>query len=215
MSFTDASEPQPPKGLRERNKEDKLQRIRKAARDLFEEKGYEGTTIRDVAKRADVGQGTVTFYASEKRELVFLVVNEDHVSLQHRAFKPVDPDGSLLEQLHEVFAEALRFVVDQGAMGRFMLRELTFDSADEVPPQEALFNRSRLRFMAAIEQLIERAKTRGEVRGAVDTTLAARVIFAVYRSEARIHVSRSTPDLDSGLLALSRSLSVVFQGLSA
>ena len=54
-------------GLRERNKAEKLQRIRKAARALFIKRGYDDTTMRDIAKRAEVGFGTLFTYASDKR----------------------------------------------------------------------------------------------------------------------------------------------------
>jgi hypothetical protein len=47
-----------PIGLRERNKSEKLQRIRNAARALFMKGGYDDTTMRDIARRAEVGFGT-------------------------------------------------------------------------------------------------------------------------------------------------------------
>ena len=37
-------------GLRERNKAEKLQKIRAAARELFVEKGYESTTVREAVR---------------------------------------------------------------------------------------------------------------------------------------------------------------------
>ncbi|MDE1968507.1 MAG: helix-turn-helix transcriptional regulator, partial [Alphaproteobacteria bacterium] len=44
-------------GLRERSKARKLGNIRRAARELFVEKGYDATTTRAIAKRAGVGLG--------------------------------------------------------------------------------------------------------------------------------------------------------------
>jgi len=64
-------------GLRERNKADKLKRIREAATELFLEKGYDNTTTRAIAHRAGVGMGTVFVYAPTKRDLLFLIVNDD------------------------------------------------------------------------------------------------------------------------------------------
>ena len=49
-------------GKRERNKQDKLLRIKAAARDLFISRGYDETTTREIALRAGVGMGTVFTY---------------------------------------------------------------------------------------------------------------------------------------------------------
>jgi AcrR family transcriptional regulator len=62
-------------GLRERNKLDKLRRIKDTAARLFVSKGYDETTMPEVAARAGVGLGTVFVYATTKRDLLFLTVN--------------------------------------------------------------------------------------------------------------------------------------------
>ena len=64
-------------GLRERNKLDKVRRIKDAASDLFVQKGFDDTTTRAIASRAGVGLGTVFVYAPTKRDLFFMIVNED------------------------------------------------------------------------------------------------------------------------------------------
>ena len=46
-------------GQRERNKRDKLRRIKAAAWELFLDKGYDATTTREIAVKAGVGLGTV------------------------------------------------------------------------------------------------------------------------------------------------------------
>ena len=57
-------------GQREKNKIEKLQRIREAARELFVKKGFDETTTREIAVRAGVGIGTVFTYAENKRDLL-------------------------------------------------------------------------------------------------------------------------------------------------
>ena len=64
-------------GLRERNKLDKLHRIKEAATELFMQKGFDDTTTRAIALRAGVGLGTVFVYAPTKRDLLFLIINEE------------------------------------------------------------------------------------------------------------------------------------------
>ena len=53
-------------GLRESNKQEKLERITRAARILFTQKGFDGTTTREIAHRARVGAGTLFLYAKDR-----------------------------------------------------------------------------------------------------------------------------------------------------
>ncbi len=63
--------------LRERNKAEKAQLIKEAARQLFSQNGYEATTMRDVAALADVGFGTISAYATDKAGLLAMLFVED------------------------------------------------------------------------------------------------------------------------------------------
>ena len=71
---------------RERNKLDKLRRIKAAARELFLEQGYDNATTREIARRAEVGLGTLFSYASDKRDLLFLIYNDMQEALTRTAF---------------------------------------------------------------------------------------------------------------------------------
>jgi len=62
-------------GRRERNKQEKLERITAAARELFAEHGVDDVTTQQIADRADVGSGTLFLYAKTKAELLLLVQN--------------------------------------------------------------------------------------------------------------------------------------------
>jgi AcrR family transcriptional regulator len=66
-----------PRRLRERNKQEKLARIERAARLLFTQKGFERTTTREIAQRARVGAGTLFLYAKDKRELLLRMFRAD------------------------------------------------------------------------------------------------------------------------------------------
>ena len=64
-------------GLRERGKRERLRRIKEAAVEAFRSEGYEGASTREIARIADVSIGTLFVYAKDKRDLLFLVLNED------------------------------------------------------------------------------------------------------------------------------------------
>lgn len=75
MSETIGPVPAAP-GRRERNKEQKQQRIFDAAAELFAAHGYAAVTTQQIAERADVATGTLFRYATSKAELLLMVHNE-------------------------------------------------------------------------------------------------------------------------------------------
>ena len=80
---------------RERNKADKLRRIKEAAYDLFAEKGYDQTTTREIASRAGVALGTIFTYASDKRDLLFLIFNDRQDELRRVSFAAIPENAAI------------------------------------------------------------------------------------------------------------------------
>ena len=96
-------------GLRERNKLDKLRRIKDAASELFVRKGYDDTTTREIAVRAGVGLGTIFVYAATKRDLLFLLVNDDLQRVVEQAAATVRPERPMLDNLLRAFQAHYRY----------------------------------------------------------------------------------------------------------
>ncbi len=67
------------KERKEREKEALRQRILDAANHLFQELGYEGTTMRKIARRIEYNPATIYSYFKNKEEIFY--------ALQHRAFQ--------------------------------------------------------------------------------------------------------------------------------
>lgn len=67
MSALEAS---PPLGRRERHKQQAKQRLYDCALELFAERGYEATTIDEIAEKADVARGTFFNHFQRKEDLV-------------------------------------------------------------------------------------------------------------------------------------------------
>lgn len=195
-------------GLRERNKADKLQRIRHAARALFTESGYDRTTIREIARRADVGFGTLFTYASDKRDLLFLIFNDELAQVVDDAFRDALKSAPLLDQLIAFFRPFYRFFAQQPALSRFVLRELTFYVEGQ---QARQFQQARERLLRDLTALVTNARSAGRIASQEDPQLLARAIFSTYAAELRLWLA-DRPNLKSGLAQLRRMLRLQLEG---
>ncbi len=74
-------DPQPAQGLRERKKARTRETIVAVAMELFDRKGFDGTTIPEIAAAADVSPRTVSTYFPLKEEIVFEQWSDQSLSL--------------------------------------------------------------------------------------------------------------------------------------
>ena len=199
-----------PLGLREQNKLDKRQRIRAASRELFAKLGYEEATLRQIAKRAHVGLGTLFNYADDKRDLVFLIFNEELEAIAERALKSVRTEDRFIDQLTSFFRVYYREFGREPTLSRILLQELTFYSRGK---QAAQFQDHRVRLIARIEKLVAAAQDRQRIRANVDPALVARHIFFVYSAAIRQWVGGDAPNPERGVEELRELLHLQFEGL--
>jgi len=189
-------------GRRERKKLETRERIRAAAAELFTRHGYGAATMRQIAQRAHVGLGTLFNYAADKRDLVFLIFNEELNAMTDVALAAPRAGRPLLEQLVAVFRVHYRWLGAKPALARILLQELTFYSSGK---QAATFQGIRRRLIDGIEQLVRRARRFHEK----DAELVARHIFFVYSASLRWWIAAPRPDPAKGVADLRRLLKLV------
>lgn len=198
-------------GRREANKRDKLLRIRRAARKVFLEKGYEDATLREIADSANVAFGTLFLYAKNKQDLLLLLFDEELPGATSRAFEQANlVDGPLVDQLITFFAELYTFFAQTPELSRDMMREFAYEDGIVAPRlwEEVLVIEERL------ARLVARAQEDGSVTSHIAPGLAAHVLFSLHRVELRFCLSNPEPDIPGSLSNLRRQFELVFSGLS-
>jgi AcrR family transcriptional regulator len=196
-------------GLRTRNKLEKLRRIKEAAQALFVAKGFDDTTMREIALRAGVGLGTIFLYARNKRDLLFLTINEPLEAVTRAAEDAVDPQASLLDNLLAVFRLHYRFFGRQPALSRFALREMNFyDAGSQAPP----FHKTRERLLRLLGRTIAIAIANGEIAPSEPPLFAGWIVFCVFQVELRRWLAGDALHARAGLRELERALRLVIAG---
>jgi AcrR family transcriptional regulator len=205
-------EPSEPGGLRERKKRDKLRRIREAAFVLFSQKGFDDTTVREIADAAGVGLGTLFDYARDKRDVLFLLFAEKMSAANDRLLGDIDYSRPLLDQLVMVFEPYYALLAETPTLSRDFLREATFDRIDG-----SLYHTGavpdRLRFMNRIADVVRRAQRRGEISKAADPELVAATVYATYAGAVREWLRGSQPASAEGVATLRKMVSIVVTGI--
>lgn len=198
-----------PVGLREKNKAEKLRRIRKAARALFEKHGYDDTTMRDIAKRANIGFGTLFTYASDKRDLLFLIFNDDLETTVDTALAQASSKPIFLEQLVAYFSAFYAYFSPQPELSRVVLREMTFYLKGRQAEQ---FQTSCGRMIQHLAKLVEAAQAAQAIGTREDPNIIAQALMSTFGQELRRWIAVDEPKLSHGLARLRRMLVLQISG---
>jgi len=160
-------------GRRERNKQQKLDRITAAARELFTEHGVDEVTTQQIADKADIGTGTLFLYAKTKSELLLLVQNSSYADALTRgrvaAESTTDVLGAVIAIVRPV-VECNRTQIDNG---RTYLREIVFGDPEEPHHRDALA------LTVQTEEAIAAVLQRDESVSAPDAATLAHIVSAI------------------------------------
>jgi AcrR family transcriptional regulator len=164
------------RGLRETKKKKTRQAIMDAAIRLFSEKGFEKTSVDELAKEAGVGKSTIYGYFHTKNE-IFLAFCEDQVDFVFTDLaQKRDPDASLQEQLLTLFMGQFRYVTKNFNFGRILAREMVF-------PKELTIEKSNdlsQRYLSALGEILTKAISRGELRDDLELLYISGHFYAFY-----------------------------------
>lgn len=125
-------------GRRERNKQQKLERITAAARELFAERGVDEVTTQEIADKADIGAGTLFLYAKSKGELLLLVQNSTYAEALAEGRTAAENITDLLDAVMAIVRPVVECNRTQIDNGRTYLREIVFGDPEEPHHRDAL-----------------------------------------------------------------------------
>lgn len=162
-----------PTGRRERNKQQKLERITAAARELFAEHGIDDVTTQQIAERADIGAGTLFLYAKSKGELLLLVQNAAYADALARGRRAAASTSDVLDGVLAIVRPVVECNRTHVENGRTYLREMVFGDPEEP------HHRAALAIVQQTEQAIAGVLSRGGRLTGDDAATLAHVVSAV------------------------------------
>ncbi|VXB92868.1 TetR/AcrR family transcriptional regulator [Frigoribacterium sp. 9N] len=192
----------PPLGRRERNKQEKLERITRAASDLFSRHGVDEVTTLQIAEAADVGAGTLFLYARTKGELLLLAQNAAYARSLDEGIRASSSASTALDAVVAVLEPIVHCNRAQVENGRTYLREMAFGDATEPHHAEALA------IVARTEEAVAGIVARLTSATPSDAAAFAHVVSAVMMLAMSSAVDESVPD-DEIVAGVRRQLEVI------
>jgi len=164
-------------GIRAQKKRQTRQAIVTAAVRLFAEKGFDHTSMEELAKEAGVGKATIYGYFSTKSE-IFLAFCEEEIDFAFdRVATQSDPAAPLLDQLMALHMGQFDFITANREFGRIFCREMLFPAEQQIEASREL----DAHYVQHVTILLERARQRGELRSDVQPLLALGHFHALYQ----------------------------------
>ncbi|MFH1033154.1 MAG: helix-turn-helix domain-containing protein [Pseudomonadota bacterium] len=169
--------PRPPAGgRRAQQKAETRQLVLESAKALFEEQGFERTTIRAIARRAGVGLGTIFGHFPDKASLLIAALLDDLGQVQGAALASMPAQVSFREQCLHFVGSFYAYYARRPELSQTLLKEFLFVGGD----WGAKVRQDALAGLDLGAGMLELAKSRGEIGAGVDCRLAAMAIFATY-----------------------------------
>lgn len=157
-------------------KQQTRQKVLQAAREMFIERGYEGATIRDIARAAGMSTGAVFASFTDKPELFDAILGEDFASLLDPMKDAASTAPTARDALVAMFGAAYR-----AHSAQLPLIQAALAASWTRTPEAERVRRETLRpLRALVIEVLERGVDRHELSQRFDLRLVADVIWDLF-----------------------------------
>jgi AcrR family transcriptional regulator len=151
-------------GIREQKKQQTRAAIMQAAIKLFGKKGFEKTSIEELAREAGIGKGTVYSYFQTKSDILHAFCEDELVCLHQELTSNADREVPILRQMVEIYMSEFKMITENREFGRLFMRETAFPRDADL--QKHLENEDK--YFSLLFPLLEKAQERGELRSDIE-----------------------------------------------
>lgn len=158
-------------------KRDTKRDILKAAKAVFAGKGYEASTMEDIAEKAGVRKALIFYYYPSKEVLFLEAWNESIDELENTLFKELSNESIYIRKLKKLFRSYIDFVMSR----REVMKLIEIDRVRimDGPQDDGEWGRLRVRynrFLNKIEELIEEGKEKNALPADISTKTTAKLL---------------------------------------
>ncbi|WP_296816783.1 TetR/AcrR family transcriptional regulator [Brevundimonas sp.] len=187
-------------------------KVMQAARELFGEMGYDGATIRDIAKRAGMSTGAVFANFTDKTDLFEAIYVEDAESLLDvmREAAQAEASSGVAKRLSALFAAGYGRSIENLPMVRAVVVRSWLQGDDAEGRM-----RTQDRGMAnLIAEVLRDGVKAGQLKADADVKLASEMLQSAYTRNYRVALF-DKGSLDQLVARMDAQVAMLLNGLSA
>ena len=152
--------------------------ILQAACSCFSRRGFHKTTVRDICDEAGLSTGAVYGYFKSKDEIVEAMAALGRENTRNLLFSAATSDESP-RALAQVLEAAVGFLNSEQARESTRLDVRLWGEGLHTPRIRELFVRALAELAEPFAEIVRRGQQRGEITGAFDPEMAARIFIAI------------------------------------
>lgn len=145
---------------REAKKQNNKRAILDSAISLFNENGYEKTSIAQIARKAGVGKGTVYSYFDNKKSIIKGFCEYELEKVHNQLIAQSNREASVLEQMLIIYMTEFQHITQNREFGRLYMRESLFPDESELKTTTDLDKK----YFDLLFPILEKGQERGELR---------------------------------------------------
>lgn len=178
---------------KEREKQQRREEIMQAAEEVFFSKGFEKSTMDDVAEKAELSKGTLYLYFKSKEDLHMAVARKAIHLLRDYTSKATEDEGTALEKLGQMGRACIEFSRSHPDHMKAIM------TLEEVEPlsislstsdvQNMIYNESTV---GAVIQIVEQGVREKLIRSDIPTALVAHTLWMSVLSVIRFVSSKQS-----------------------
>lgn len=201
-------------GRRERNKEERRERIQHATLEILAEKGFDRATTREIAARAGVATGTLFLYAEDKVDLFLMSLNDLLDELNEAAFAALGSEQPLLDQIILFLRPRYAFWVRHPDLYRAVTGDKSAYAPVETHRELTPSIGRRAHAQLKLSEILRRHEQKGGAWSGIDVDGLARILLDIYLSEMRFWLSSDRPEIEDGLDKLRYLIGIVLSSVA-
>jgi AcrR family transcriptional regulator len=162
--------------IREQKKRKTREAIMQAAVKLFGEKGFEKTSIEELAKEAGIGKGTIYSYFQTKTDILHAFCEDELDCLHQELTNNANKESPILQQMVAIYMSEFRLITENREFGRIFMQQTVFPR--DVDIKSHLENENN--YFKLLFPLLEKAQERGELRKDMELLHITGHFYAIY-----------------------------------
>ncbi|MDH4267476.1 MAG: TetR family transcriptional regulator [Deltaproteobacteria bacterium] len=181
--------------------ENKHQKILKAAVKVFAEKGFYNSRVSEIAKEANVADGTIYLYFKNKDDILISLFEEEFGHIVENTRKELEKEKDPLHKIRRFAVMHLSIVAKQQQLGEVLGVEVRQSSKF----MKEYINKPFIEYLNLIRSIIIEGQERGFIRKDLTPGIMKRALFGALDEMARYWVlsTKKKHSIDEAALQIS------------